>query len=256
MKKLFALLLALVMMMSLVACGPQAPTEPSKPALTNPTNPAPTNPAPTNPAPTNPAPTDPQVNLPESAVALLNALFANMPEELLYQRDYETGDFFVNPETGEREPNFNGGSPLFDEEGIPYPAAYNAAALIDLTQEYALLSLFVPDDSYASVEEAASLFHGMNANFLTSGALKLKEGTDVAALAQAIRDALANNWWMCGSPDRFVVASVGDYLFVIYGHDGAGDENFRNETLVTPFVKDLTTIYPSAQILFDELVGM
>lgn len=254
MKKLFALLLALVMMMSLVACGPQAPTEPSKPALTNPTNPAPTNPAPTNPAPTNPS--EPAVKNPESAVALLNALFANMPEELLYQKDYETGDFFVNPETGEREPNFNGGSPLFDEEGIPYPAAYNAAALIDMTVEFALYNLYVPEEFYANVEEAASLFHAMNGNFFTAGAMKMKEGTDLAAMAQGVRDALANNWWMCGSPDRYVVATIDNYLFVVYGHDGAGDENFRNETLVTPFVKDLTTIYPSAQILFDELVGV
>lgn len=255
MKKLFALLLALVMMMSLVACGPQAPTEPSKPALTNPTNPAPTNPAPTNPAPTNPAPTDPQVNLPESTVALLNELFNAIPEEKRYVIDVETGEYYLD-ENGEKMANFNGGSFLLDEEGIPYYPGVNAAGTIDLTQEYALFSLFVPDDSYASVEEAASLFHGMNANFLTSGALKLKEGTDVAALAQAIRDALANNWWMCGSPDRFVVASVGDYLFVIYGHDGAGDENYANEILVTPMVNALTEKYSSAQILFDEKVGI
>ena len=54
MKKFIAMLLAVIMVLSLVACGTPAPTEPA------PTDPAPTNPAtPTDPAPTDPAPTDP-----------------------------------------------------------------------------------------------------------------------------------------------------------------------------------------------------
>ncbi len=238
MKKLFALLLALVMMLSLVACGENPDTTPS-----------------TNGNTTTTAPTEPSVKNPESAIALLDELFANIPEEIRYVIDVETGDYYLD-ENGQKMPVFNGGSFLLDEEGIPYFPGVNAAGAIDLTQEGALFSLFIPEDSYANVEEAASLFHGMNGNFLTSGAMKMKEGTDMAALAQAVRDGLANNWWMCGSPDRFVVATVGNYLFVIYGHDGAGDENYANEILVTPMVNALTELYSSAEILFDEKVGI
>ena len=246
MKKLIALLLALVMVMGLVACGDNTNTTGTT---------APTNPAPTDPAPTDPAPTDPQVKVPESTVALLNDLFSAIPEDKRYVIDVETNDFYLD-ENGEKMANFNGGSFMLDEEGYPYYPGVNAAGAIDLTEEYSLFNLFVPEDAYTNVEEAASLFHGMNGNILTSGALKLKEGTDVAALAQAISDGLANNWWMCGSPDRYVVASVGNYLFVIYGHDGAGDETFSNEILVTPMVNALTEKYSSAQILFDEKVGI
>lgn len=235
MKKLFALLLALVMMLSLVACGDNEGTTPS----TNGT----------------PAPSEPTVKTPESAIALLDELFTKIPENIRYVIDVETGDYYLD-ENGQKMPVFNGGSFVLDAEGIPYFPGVNAAGAIDLTQEGALFSLFIPEDSYANVEEAASLFHGMNGNFLTSGAMKMKEGTDMAALAQAVRDGLANNWWMCGSPDRFVVATVDNYLFVIYGHDGAGDENYSNEILVSPMVNALTELYPSAEILFDEKVGI
>ena len=62
MKKFIAMLLAVIMVLSLVACGTPAPTEPA------PTDPAPTNPAtPTDPAPTDPAPTDPVVVNPYAA---------------------------------------------------------------------------------------------------------------------------------------------------------------------------------------------
>ena len=59
MKKFIAMLLAVIMVLSLVACGTPAPTEPA------PTDPAPTDPAPTDPAPTDP--TDPVVVNPYAA---------------------------------------------------------------------------------------------------------------------------------------------------------------------------------------------
>ena len=62
MKKILALVLALIMVMGLVACGDTNPTDPA-PTDPAPTDPAPTDPAPTDPAPTDPAPTDPAVTV-------------------------------------------------------------------------------------------------------------------------------------------------------------------------------------------------
>jgi hypothetical protein len=81
------------------------------------------------------------VNLPESTVALLNELFNAIPEEKRYVIDVETGEYYLD-ENGEKMANFNGGSFLLDEEGIPYYPGVNAAGTIDLTQEYALFLLF------------------------------------------------------------------------------------------------------------------
>ena len=62
MKKILALVLALIMVMGLVACGDTNPTDPA-PTDPAPTDPAPIDPAPTDPAPTDPAPTDPAVTV-------------------------------------------------------------------------------------------------------------------------------------------------------------------------------------------------
>ena len=233
MKKLFALLLALVMMMSLVACGEN--TDGTTTAPTNPTNPS---------NPTDPS--NPEVKVPESALALLQQMWAKYPEDAKYM---------INEETGEKVYIYVGGSFLLDEEGIPYYPGDNDAGAIDLTVEGALFPHFVAEEYYANVEEAASLFSQFNGNTFTSGALKLKEGTDVAALAKSVRDMIAGNFWMCGFPDRFIIASVGDYLVITYGHDGAGDENFKNETIVTPFMNAMSELYPATEILYNELIG-
>ena len=245
MKKLIAMLLALVMMMSLVACGENTNTTGTD---------APTNPAPTTPAPTDPAPTTPEVKVPASAEALLNEMFASFPEENKFHVDYETGEFYLD-ENGQKVAIFQGGSALFDEEGIPYFPGENAAGAIDMTTEGALYNLYVAEEYYASVEAAASLFHGQNGNTFTSGVLKLKEGTDVAALAQNTRDTIANNHWWCGFPDRFVIATVGDYMLIMYGHDGVGDENFKTALIISPLVDALKAQYPNAEILFDEMIA-
>ena len=68
MKKILALILAMVMVLSLVACGPQTanPTDP-KPTDSQPTEskPAPTEPKPTEPKPTGPKPTEPKPTEPK-----------------------------------------------------------------------------------------------------------------------------------------------------------------------------------------------
>lgn len=243
MKKLIALLLALVMMMSLVACGNNEDTKPSDEG---------TKPSGSTPAdPTNP--TEPTVKAPESAVALLDEMFANVPEDIRYVIDVETGDYYLD-ENGQKAAVFNGGSFLFDEEGIPYYPGVNAAGAIDLTQEGALFTLFVADEFIANVEEAASLFHGMNGNTFTAGALKMKEGTDMAALAKSVGDAIGGNFWMCGMPDRYYIATVGNYLLIVYGHDGVGDAEFKTTQIVTPFVEKLAELYPNTQVMADQMI--
>ena len=59
MKKLLALVLSMVMVLSLAGCGSSQETTP-EPATAAPTTPAPTTPAPTTPAATTPAPTTPE----------------------------------------------------------------------------------------------------------------------------------------------------------------------------------------------------
>ena len=215
MKKLIALLLVLVMAVSMVACG-------ENPETTAPTT-----------EPTN-APTEPPVQLPASALELLQgawtAYFGTLTED-------------------QKFPVAGGFSDNFEE------MVMDNAGPVKVELEGSMTNLFVPEDSYASVEEASSVAHMMNANTFTAGALKLKDGTDVAAFTQAMRDLIANNHWFCGFPDRFVIVSVGNYVIVIYGQDGVEIDGFKTAEIVTPFVNAMSQYLPTAKILFNEQIS-
>ena len=97
----------------------------------------------------------------------------------------------------------------------------------------------------AEVDEAASLVHMMNANTFTCGALRVKNGDDAAKLAEDLRDAIQNKQWMCGFPDKLVIATLGNYVVSVYG----------DEELVNTFRDKLQAAYSDAAIAYDEMIG-
>ena len=99
-----------------------------------------------------------------------------------------------------------------------------------------------PAASIGEIDAAASLFHMMNGNSFTCGAYRVKEGTDVDALAQSIRDAIQGRRWMCGFPDKIVIATVDNYIVSVFGLEDLVD-NFRDTMLA---------VYPATSVVFDE----
>ena len=83
----------------------------------------------------------------------------------------------------------------------------------------------------AAVDEAASLVHMMNANTFTAAAYHATG--DTAELAQQLRDNIMQRQWMCGFPDKLVVAEVGEYVVTVFGAD----------ELVDTFMTHLNGIY-------------
>ena len=67
----------------------------------------------------------------------------------------------------------------------------------------------------AAVDEAASLVHMMNANTFTAAAYHATG--DTAELAQQLRDNIMQRQWMCGFPDKLVVAVVDEYVVAAFG---------------------------------------
>ena len=102
--------------------------------------------------------------------------------------------------------------------------------------------LSIPASVVAMADDGASLFHMMNGNTFTCGAYRVKEGTDVDALAQSIRDAIQGRRWMCGFPDKIIVATVDNYIVSVFGLEDLVD-NFR-DTMVS--------VYPATSVVFDE----
>ena len=93
----------------------------------------------------------------------------------------------------------------------------------------------------AAVDEAASLVHMMNANTFTAAAYHATG--DTAELAQQLRDNIMHRQWMCGFPDKLVVAEVGEYVVTVFG---------ANE-LVDTFMTHLNGIY-GVSATYDEAI--
>lgn len=110
--------------------------------------------------------------------------------------------------------------------------------------------LLVPADQTANVADCASMFHAMNTNSLTCAAFKVTG--DMSAFVEALKTAVLGNQWMCGFPEKLVIATLGDYVVMCFGKAGVEDPSFN---LVADFVTALTTAYPTATIAVEEKIG-
>lgn len=117
------------------------------------------------------------------------------------------------------------------------PGAYT-----QLTEDNSYV-LLVPADQLGNVKEAASLMHMMNSNTFTCGAYRLSDGVSGESFGEAMKDAIQNNQWMCGFPDKLLIESVGDsFLVVAFGH----------EEIMDTFKTHLEEAYPMSQVLAEE----
>lgn len=180
MKKIIALLLAVVMTMALVACtnsnGGDSKTE-------------------------------------ATAKEMLSAVWADLAEDEKYYVQGGDMDNSVEDDAGEVK---------------------NA--------EFMTFNLLLAEDLHSQVDDVASIIHGMNANSLTLGMYHMTKDADVDAFAKAMREAIMNNRWMCGFPEKMFIASVDGFVLVGYGLLDNID------SIATHFAK----VYPESKVLYHE----
>ncbi len=202
-----------------------APTT-TKPTTTKPTStkPATTKPATTKPATTKPAttktpepeePTEIKISDPSELINTVWALFSEDEKFPVVGGDFSS------------------------EEVVEGAAPFS----LENPDELDRLTGF-PASEIDKIDSAASMIHMMNTNTFSTGAFHIAEGTDAEALCQSIRDNVTSRRWMCGFPDKVIVAEVGDYIVCAFG---------LNET-IDPFVKHLSEAYPFAEVVFDEII--
>ena len=211
MKKIIALLLALTVVLGLAACGNDTAKD--------------TTPATTAPVETTEAPVETTEEFVEETMApaatngatdLINAIWNAVPDD---NKFFAMGGDFNN-------------------------IADNAAGVYGLEDQEAITAtLLIPADQIANVEEAGSLMHAMLANNFTCGAFKVTG--DKAAFADAMHNAVANNQWMCGMPEKMIIAEIGDYVLVCFGINDA----------IAPFETALNAVYADATIKYNEAIG-
>ena len=107
-------------------------------------------------------------------------------------------------------------------------------------------NLVIPADQLAKVKSAALMVHMMNANTFTAGAVQLNDGNDAAAFAQIMQSALQNNQWICGTPEKLLIATfTGNYVLVAFGVEDA----------MGTFQSKLAAVYPDVSIAYAENIA-
>ena len=102
--------------------------------------------------------------------------------------------------------------------------------------------LSVPADVVSKFDDAASLLHMLNGNTFTCGAYRLTDAAELESAAASIKSYVMSKQWMCGFPDKLVIASVGSYIVEVFGA----------EDLVNTFRDKLTACYEGVTIITDE----
>ena len=210
MKKILSLALALVMALSLVACGGNN-NETTAPETTAPAVET------TAPVTETTAPivetTAPVTGDANGATTVLQNIWNNVSEKwaVFGGSDME--------------------NPVWDG-----PANYDTAS------ENLSYQLLVPADQVANLAEAGSMIHAMNANSFTCAAYKLAEGADQAAFVSTMETAIKNNPWMCGFPDQLVIAEADGYVVVAFGVNDAINPFVTAMTTAYPEANTLVSV--------------
>ena len=129
-----------------------------------------------------------------------------------------------------------GGNPKENYEDNVWDAPGN----YDLADENISFNLLIPADQIANVDDVASMTHGMMANNFNTAVCHVTG--DVKSFAEAYYQSVSGNMWMCGMPDRVVIATIGQYVVMAYGVNDA----------LNPFEAHLLQAYPDAQVMYNE----
>ena len=207
MKKVIALLLAVLTVCSLAACAAKAPAEDQtdKDQTTE------------NQTTEDQKPEEETVKIPD-ALTLLNEVWAKYAEE----------DKFAAAGGDYDEANMKDDAP--GKVGLAKPEDV----------EY-LLSF--PQADVEKIDDAASLMHMMNANTFTCGAFHVTSKDDVETVASDLRDAIQSKQWMCGFPDKLVIFTYDQYVVSLYGDEELVN-TFRDKFTAT--YSDSTIAYDEA----------
>lgn len=103
------------------------------------------------------------------------------------------------------------------------------------------VQLLVPADEAKNLTEAAALFHGMMSNNFSCGVFRVAQGVSASAFAEKMHNAVKNARWICGMPEKALIAVVGgEYVVMTFGL----------KDVINTFQTRLTEAYPDAEIKY------
>ena len=124
------------------------------------------------------------------------------------------------------------------------PAEFVALANTDYTE-----NLGIAEADVEKIDGAASMHNMMNANMFTSYVIHVKADADIDALAESLKTSILARHWMCGSPDKLVIAKApGNYLIVTWGVSVDGG-------IVNPYTQSFATVVEGSSIVSESPIA-
>ena len=118
------------------------------------------------------------------------------------------------------------------------PAKFDVAA--EGAKDMLIYSFCVPEATVGKIDDVATMMNMMMANNFTCGAYHVADAANVESVIADIKDATLNNQWMCGFPEKLIIATVGDDYVV---------SAFGNGMVMDAFKTAITTVYGDAAVL-------
>lgn len=110
-------------------------------------------------------------------------------------------------------------------------------------KEALAVQLVCTEKAAQMIDGAASLFHAMNTNVFTAAAFHMAPGANQDEFIAEMQQALKANQWMCGAPEKYLIAAAGgEYTVVAFG---TADN-------IDVFQAKLLTAYPVVEISVQE----
>lgn len=167
--------------------------------------------------PTEPEETIP-VQEPNAATEIYTNIWNKVPED---NRFFAMGGDFSAPVDGAP------GNYALDNEGLEF-------------------ELYVPADQITQVDAISRLMHAMMANNYTGAVYHLTDAANAESFADAMHEALGSAQWICGQPEKMLIAIIeAEYVLVVFGINDA----------VNPTETALTAAYPTATIVYNEAIA-
>lgn len=144
---------------------------------------------------------------------------------------------------GESEKFAAGGGDMLTEATTSWegPAAFGVTG--DAVEALGA-TLHFPTASASKITDAASLMHAMNANTFTCGVFKVANVDEMDALVTEIKTTIDGTQWMCGFPEKVLIAKTGDTIVSAVG----------NTDLIDTFNAKLTAAYASTTVVINEAI--
>ena len=150
----------------------------------------------------------------------------------------EVKGYFAGPETEtvtEKDPDTG--------EDYSYELPKNEPGEVSVSEADDLESLTLfPASSADKLDSAAVFFNLMNQNNGTFAAVRVKNGSDMQALADMMKSKIRNNQWICGFPERYQILRVGDIMVFSYGLNDA----------LAAWKNAVSSVYSDVAVLYDE----